>query len=136
MSVRSSSRVEQGSPWAVGLTLFAGIMMIVTAGFMILQGIAAIANDEFFVKTNNYTYNVDTTGWGWIHLVMGVVLLLVGFGVVSGNIFARIAGMIIVVFVMIDNFLFIPYYPFWSIVLIALNSAVLWALATAPAYDE
>ena len=120
------------SPWAVGLALFAGVMMIVSGAFMILQGIVAIANDSFFVKAPNYTYNVDTTGWGWIHLVIGIVLALVGFGVITGNMFARISGMIIVVFVMIDNFLFIPYYPFWSLLLIALNAWVLWALAVAP----
>ena len=115
--------------------LFAGIMMVVVSIFMILQGIVAIANDEFFVEAPNYTYNVDITGWGWIHLVMGVVLLLVGIGVTTGNIFARIAGMVVVVFVMVDNFLFIPYYPFWSILLLALDAAILWALATAPAKD-
>lgn len=129
----SSARPVRENPWAAGLVLFAGLMMIVNSIFMILQGIAAIANDEFFVKAPNYTYNVDITGWGWIHLVIGIVLLIVGIGVVTGNLFARISGMIIVVFVMVDNFLFIPYYPFWSIAMIALDVAILWALATAPA---
>jgi hypothetical protein len=127
----SSARPERENPWASGLVLFAGIMIIVNGMFMILQGIAAIANDDWFVKGTNYTYNIDITGWGWIHLVIGIVLILVGFGVVSGNLFARITGMIVVVFVMVDNFLFIPYYPFWSLLMIALDVAILWALATA-----
>jgi hypothetical protein len=127
----TGSREERGSPWAEGLALFAGIMMVTVAVFMILQGLAAVLNDEWFVHTQNYTYDIDLTAWGWLHMLLGVILAVVGAGVITGNIFARISGMIVVVFVMIDNFLFIPSYPFWSLLLIALNAAILWALATA-----
>jgi hypothetical protein len=118
------------SPWAVGLALFAGVMMIVSGAFMILQGIVAIANDNFFVKAPNYTYNVDTTGWGWIHLVIGIVAVAIGIGLFSGKVWARGAGMGIAVFQAIVQFMFLPYYPGWSIVIIALDVAIIWALAT------
>jgi hypothetical protein len=130
-----SYREERGNPWAEGLSLFAGIMMVTVAGFMILQGLVAVINDEWYLRAPNYTYDIDLTAWGWLHMLLGVILGVVGAGVIAGNIFARISGMIVVVFVMVDNFLFIPYYPFWSILLIALDGAILWALATAPAKD-
>ena len=131
----SSTRTSTGSTFAYGLALFAGILMIVSGVFHILEGIAALANDEFFVKTPNYTYNVDITGWGWIQIIVGVIIGLIGLGVVMGNLLARILGIVAVVFLMIDNFLFIPYYPFWSILMIVLDGLILWALAVAPAKE-
>ena len=130
----SSTRAARStsSSVAYGLALFAGIMMVVVGIFQALAGIAALANDSFFVVARNYTFNIDVTAWGWIHIVFGVVVGLVGVGVIMGNLFARISAIIVVSFVMIDNFLFIPYYPLWAILLLAIDALIMWALVTAP----
>ena len=131
----SGTRVERSSPVASGLALFAGVMMIVTGVFQVLQGIVALADDQWYLRTPNYTFDIDLTTWGWMHILVGIIIGLIGVGVVAGNLFARILAIVAVVIVMIDNFLFIPYYPFWSLLLIAFDAVILWALAVAPANE-
>lgn len=116
------------SSWAVGWTGFAGVMLIVIGIFDIIQGIAAIAEDEFFVVTDDWVFQFDVTTWGWIHLILGVVLILSGVGLFSGNVLARTVGVILAAVVMVANFAWLPYYPIWSVIVIAICIAVIWAL--------
>jgi hypothetical protein len=122
-------RVSRTNPWATGFALTAGVFMVVSGVSQALVGIAAIANDEVYLPVDGYTYGVDLTAWGWIHLVFGIVVLLTGFAVVRGRDWARAVGIGLVSLSMIANFLFIPYYPLWSLLLIALDAVVIWALA-------
>lgn len=117
------------SPWATGLALFAGVMMIVAGAYQVFGGIAALIHDEVFVTTPDYVYSMDLTSWGWIHLALGILLVVVGAGVISGQKWARFTGIGLVALSMIANFLFVPYYPVWSLLIIALEAAVIWALA-------
>jgi hypothetical protein len=126
---------RQPNAWATGLSLFAGSLLIVVGVFHVLEGIVAVANDNFFVKAPNYTFNIDTTAYGWTHILMGVILVLVGCGILAGQTWARYTGIFFASLSMIENFLFVPYYPVWSIVLIALDVAVVWALAK-PTYEN
>ncbi|MEU5881397.1 hypothetical protein [Spirillospora sp. NPDC047279] len=116
------------SGWAVGFVLFAGIMMIMAGVFHAIAGFAAILEDEFYVVNRNYAYEVDATAWGWIHLILGIVVAAAGCAVISGRLWARIIGIALAVASGIANFFFIPYYPFWSLLLIALDVFVIWAL--------
>lgn len=125
--MRESTR--QG--WAIGGTVFAATMMLVIGVFQAFQGIAAIARDSFFVPTENYLYEIDTTGWGWIHLAIGVLLAITGAFLFTGAIWARVAGITIVAISAIANFFFIPYYPVWALLIIALDVFAIWAIATA-----
>ena len=119
---------------AVGFTLFAAVMMIMIGVFSALWGFSAILKDEFFVVAPNYLYDIDVSAWGWIHLILGVVVALAGFSLTTGAVWARTVGVILAVLSAIANFLVIPYYPVWSIIVIALNVFVIWAL-TARAGD-
>jgi hypothetical protein len=119
---------RQPSGWAVGWTVFAAFMMIMMGILQILNGIAAIFNDEFFVVSKEYVFKFDVTTWGWIHLVLGIVVLLAGFGLFAGRVWARAVGVIIAVVASIVGFVWIPYYPVWGIVFIAISIAVIWAL--------
>lgn len=116
--------------WAQGGTVFGATMMIVIGVFQILMGIAAIARDNFFVVAPNYLYNVDTTSWGWIHLGLGVLLVLVGLFLFTGSAIARALGIALVALSAIANFLFITYYPLWSLVIIAADIWIIWSLAS------
>jgi hypothetical protein len=128
---RDSGRGEQDvSGWAVGGIAFAGTVMVMIGTFQVLEGLVAIFNDEFFVVARNYTFNLDVTAWGWIHLIIGVIALAIGIGLFYGKSWARGAGMGIAVLQAISQFMFLPHYPGWSLVIIALDVAVVWALAT------
>lgn len=124
---RSTSRPMGGV--AGGFVLFAAALMVMSGVFGMLEGIAAIIDDELYVVTPDYTYDLDVSTWGWIHLATGAVVMLAGFGLFSGVLWARIIAMIVAVTSAVINFFYIPYYPFWSILIIAVNIVVLWALA-------
>jgi hypothetical protein len=116
------------SGWAVGFTVFAAIMMIMVGVFQALQGLVAIFENEFYVQTRNYLFQFDATTWGWIHLVIGLVVALAGWGLLSGRTWARVVGITLAALSATANFLFIPYYPFWSLLIITLDIFVIWAL--------
>jgi hypothetical protein len=124
------SRVREEPPgWALGFIVFAAVMMMMAGAFQALAGLIAIFENEFYVATRNYLFQFDATSWGWIHLILGVVVALAGFGLLSGATWARVVGITLAVLSAIANFLFIPYYPFWSLLIIALDVFVIWALA-------
>jgi hypothetical protein len=121
------------SPWGSGLTLFAAAMMMVAGVWQALAGIAAIVNDQVYVATPQYIYTFDLTGWGWIHLLLGIVIAGAGFAVLKAMAWARVVGIALASLSLIANFLFLPHYPLWSLLIIALDVAVIWALATTRA---
>ncbi len=117
------------SGWAIGFVAFAAVIMMLIGSFQVIAGLAAIFEDEFFVVGPNYVYDVDVTAWGWIHLILGVIIFAAGAGALSGATWARVVGITLAFISAVANFFFIPYYPVWSIVIIALNIAVIWALS-------
>ena len=119
---------RQLSGWAVGGTAFAATIMLMIGAFQSIAGLSAIFNDEFFVVTKNYTFDLDVTAWGWIHLILGILMFCAGWALFSRKIWAAMAAIILALFSAIENFFFIPYYPFWAIVVIALDVWVIWAV--------
>jgi hypothetical protein len=117
-------------PAVAGWTVFAAVMMIFGGAMAIFEGIAAIAKDDLFVTTRNYVFQFSLTGWGWVHLILGIVVVLAGFALFSGALWARAVGVVLAGLLVLANFLWLPYYPFWSIVLIAINVFVIWALCS------
>ncbi len=108
--------------------MFAGVMMIVAGGFQSLTGLAAIFKDGFYVTTPNYLLEFDTTTWGWGHLLLGVLVLFAGIAVLNGQVWGRTIGVILAALSALVNFAFIPYYPFWSMLIIAVDIFIIWAL--------
>jgi hypothetical protein len=125
----TSSGVQE-SPWANGLTIFAAVIMVIAGFWQALAGIAALARDKVYVTTPEYIYSLDLTGWGWIHLLLGILVVGAGVAVFMGQMWARVVGIVLAGLSLIANFLFIPHYPIWSLTIIALDVAVIWALAT------
>jgi hypothetical protein len=120
---------RQTSGWAVGFIMFAAIMMIMAGVFQALQGLIAIFENEFYVATRNYLFQFDATSGGWILLSRGLVVGFAGYGLLSGRTWARATAIALAVLSAISNFLFIPYYPFWSLLIITLDIFVIWAIA-------
>jgi hypothetical protein len=118
------------SPWAVGLVVFAGTMMILLGIFHAIAGLTAILQDDFYVVRDGYDLKIDVTTWGWIQLVGGTVVALAGGFLFTGNILARILAITIAVVSIVWSFFSIPYYPVWSILMIALGIGIIWAVAS------
>jgi hypothetical protein len=116
------------SGWAIGFIVFAGVAMVTIGILHALWGLAAIINDQFFVKVNNYAFKFDVTTWGWIQLISGVIAAIAGIYLFSGAVLARAVGVVLAILSIIFNFMALPYFPIWSIVIIALDIAVIWAL--------
>jgi hypothetical protein len=125
---RTASEPAEASGWAVGFIVFAATMMILSGAFQAFAGLVAIFKDSFYRVTPNYLINMDVTSWGWIHLILGVIVVLAGFAVLGGRTWGRVVGVTLAVLSAISNFLFIPYYPLWSLLVIALDVFVIWAL--------
>jgi len=136
----SQVTTRAGSPariaWATGGTIFGATIMVMIGIFQILMGISAIADDSFLVIRGDYVYNVDTTAFGWIHLGLGALILLAGIALFTGATWAKIAGIVLVVLSGVDNFLFLPYYPIWSLLLIGMDVFVIWSLAYSLRYPS
>ncbi|BCJ28345.1 DUF7144 family membrane protein [Actinocatenispora sera] len=110
--------------------MFAATMLIMVGVFEIIAGITAIFRNQFFVTVRNYTFNLDTTAWGWIHLALGALLVITGVALMSGRTWAAVTGLVLAALSAINNFFFLPYYPLWAIVVIAVDVFVIWSLAT------
>ncbi|NDK89577.1 hypothetical protein GYA93_08305 [Gordonia desulfuricans] len=123
-----SGSVGQG---IAGVTTIAAATLLLVAGLLgLLQGISAVAKDQLIVVGQQYVYNFDVTTWGWIHIVVGIIAILVAIGMYAGAAWARVVAIIIAALSLILNFLWLPYYPWWSIVIIAVDIIVIWAVAT------
>ncbi|GAB7182489.1 hypothetical protein ATKI12_2320 [Kitasatospora sp. Ki12] len=116
------------SGWVTGGVMFAGVVMMLNGVLDVFRGIMAIAQDDVFVSTPQYVFRFSLTGWGWIHLIIGLLLAVTGWFVASGAAWARGVGVGLAVLSAVESFLALPYYPLWGIVVIALDVFVIWAL--------
>ena len=114
---------------AYSVALFAAAMLAVVGVVQVIEGISAVAKDSVFVTGVKYSYEIDVTTWGWIHIVIGAVAAAAAVGLFLDQSWGRFAGIAIAALGAIANFAFIPYYPIWSLVVIAFYGIVIWALA-------
>lgn len=130
----STSRPRPGpqndSPAAFGVTTFAGVMMLMVGTLQALQGLVALFNDEFVVIGQEYIFEFDLTTWGWIHLIAGVVVALAGIALMQGATWARVVAVVVACLSIIANFMWAPYYPVWSLTIIAVDVLIIWAVTT------
>lgn len=115
---------------AAGTSIGAAMLLAVIGALSILQGISAVAADDLFVSGPEYVYQIDLTAWGWVHIVLGILLVVSAVGLWTGSTWGRVVAIAIASLSIIANFLWLPYYPAWSIVVIALGIVVIWAVAT------
>jgi len=113
---------------AVGITVTAAIILFLAGFFDVMTGIVGLVTNEFYVTTQHWVFQLDATTWGWVHIVVGLVAVLAGVGLLYGALWARILGVIIAALSIIANFLWLPYYPIWAIVIIIFDLFVIWAL--------
>ena len=116
--------------WAYGIAAFAGVLLTMAGLFQFLQGLSAVFKDTVFVASPDYVYSIDLTGWGWIHMLLGAVAVAVGIAVLYGQTWALATGILVAILSAVANFAFVPYYPVWTILVIAVDVAAIWALTS------
>jgi uncharacterized membrane protein len=128
-STASEARVsyDERTGWT-GWIVFAGVMMIISGSLNALYGVVAAVNDDWVGWTNRENAFLDVSQWGWVHIVVGLIVLLCGIGLFSGNILARTVAVIIASISLVSNFFFIPVYPLWALTVITIDALVIWAL--------
>jgi hypothetical protein len=123
---------QRHSGTAVGFTVFASVMLLLAGIFQFLAGLSGVIKDDSTIYAatadTTYAFSFNTAGWGWAHMLVGVVVFLAAIGLMFGQVWARTVGVLMAAVSAITNFVFIPVYPWWSITMIALCVAVIWAL--------
>ena len=128
-----TSRVAYGnSPDPTGWTgwvVFASFMMIMLGSFQAIEGLVAIFKDDFYhVRQSGLVISVDYSAWGWVHLLLGALIVLAGVGILAGNVLARTVGVILAGISALLNLVFIEAYPIWSVIIITVDVLVIYAL--------
>jgi hypothetical protein len=118
---------DERTGWT-GWIVFAGVMMIIAGSLNAFYGVVAAVNDDWVGWTNRQNAFLDVSQWGWVHIILGLIVLLSGIGVFSGNILARTVAVIIASISLVGNFFFIPVYPLWALTVITVDALVIWAL--------
>ena len=126
MATRETGSTPSGM--AVGITATAGVILMLAGFFHVLQGIVGLINNDFYVVTQKWVFQFNVTTWGWIHIIVGLIALGAGFGLFSGRVWARTVAVIVAVVSIIANFVWLPYYPWWALLLIAFDVFVIWAV--------
>jgi len=122
---------KQGpSGFALGMTLVAAVFMMIGGLFDFFEGLAALIRGQFFVVLPNYAFSISITGWGWLHLITGALVFVVGASLLTDHLWARIAGVVVASLSAVMNFVTMPYYPVWAFIVIALDIFIVWALLT------
>ncbi|MET7692991.1 hypothetical protein ABZT06_34385 [Streptomyces sp. NPDC005483] len=115
--------------WAAGGVVFAGVLMLMNGILAIFQGISLLADDDVWARVGDYVYKINHTGWGVILLCLGALAVLTGAFILRGAAWARMTGIFLASLSMLAQFLFLPYAPVWSVIMIGLDFFVIWALA-------
>ena len=119
---------KEPSGWAIGWTAFAGISMIIMGVWWLISGLVALFNSEFYVVTRRWIFEFDISTWAWIHLIIGIIVLVAGYFLFRGATWARVVGVIIAILATFVAFAWLPYYPVWAILFIVISIGVIWAL--------
>ncbi len=127
-SVQAAAPAKTTSGWAIGWTYFAAMMMMMIGLFHVIVGLVAIIDDEFYVATREYVFQLDTTQWGWIHVVWGAVITVAGGYLLTGSVLARTVGVVMALVSAVLGFTWLPYAPVWGVTIIAIAVSVIWAL--------
>ncbi|TET54251.1 MAG: hypothetical protein E3J64_02195 [Anaerolineales bacterium] len=111
-----------------GWVVFASIMLVMAGMFGIIHGLVALLNDEVYLVTKEGVVAFDFTTWGWIHLILGIIVFIAGFAVMSGQLWARIVGVFVAMLSAVSQIAFITAFPLWSVVIIGIDVLIIYGL--------
>jgi hypothetical protein len=113
---------------ALGITAAAGLILILVGVFGMIQGIVGLLDNDLYVVTNKWLFEMDRTAWGWGHIVIGLIALGAGLGLFFGKAWAAVIAVIIASVSILANFAWLPYYPVWALLVIGFDVFVIWAV--------
>jgi len=122
-----AAKQQEVTGWS-GWVAFASFMMILVGFFGIFEGLTAIFNSKFYVVTEKYLVTVNLTTWGWVHLLLSIVVIAAGYAVMQGKVWGRTVGVILAMLSALANMAFLPHYPLWSLLIITIDIFVIFAL--------
>ena len=122
--------------WADVVSTFGGVVLLISAGMGALQGMSAIANDDLYSQGSDYLYAFDMQVWGTVHLLIAILSAIVAVGVLAQRAWGYVGGLVAAGLSVLGNFAFLPYYPLWSLTLIALGVLIIWSLLVRLAADR
>ena len=125
---RTESTQAEVSGWASGAATFASVTLMLIGTFQVINGLTALFNDEFFITGERYTFKLDITVWGWVHLLLGVVAVLAGVCLLMGQMWARVVAVIVAFLSALGNVSFIQAQPVLSVLMVALDIIIIWAV--------
>ena len=125
---QSRGTTTSSNTMGVGLITAAAVVLILAGVMHAMQGVVGLATNEFYVVTQRWLFQFDVTTWGWVHIVIGLIGAATGVGLLYGASWARIVGVVVAAVSVIANFLWLPYYPLWAVIIIAFDVFVIWAL--------
>jgi len=118
---------NQPTGW-VGWVYFASLMMMLVGGFQAISGLVALFKDDFYLVTERSLLVFDYDTWGWVHLVMGIVIFAAGVALMNGATWARMVGILLAGLSLFANMAFLSAFPLWSILMIVVDILVIYAL--------
>ena len=119
----------RGQTGWVGWIVFAGFMLVMVGFFHAIEGLVALFRDEvFLVGPRGLVVNVDYTAWGWAHILGGLLAIATGAGLLAGQMWARTLAVIVALASALLSVAFLPAYPVWSAIVIAIDVLVIWAI--------
>lgn len=128
-SMPTQRRADPEPTGWVGLIAFAGVIMIMMGVFHAIAGLVALFKDEYYVVgSRDLVVSVDYSAWGWAHLILGIVVCAAGYGLLAGRTWARVVGVVVALASALVNFVFMAAYPFWSLLMVVLSVAVIYAI--------
>lgn len=104
------------------------MMLLMVGMFQVILGLAALFENDYTAVTRQGLLVFDLTGWGWVHLIIGIVMVLAGVGLFSGATWARVVAVIVAMVSALAQVTFLAASPVWSLLIIALDVVVIWAV--------
>jgi hypothetical protein len=124
-----SARARNEPTGWVGWIVFAAVMLIMIGLLHAIEGFVALFKDSYYlVRSSGLVVNVDYTGWGWVHLILGLAIAATGAALFSGRMWARVVGVGLAALSIVANFGFSSAYPIWSLIIVAVDVLVIYAL--------
>jgi hypothetical protein len=120
--------VPPAAPSPSGWVVFGAVLLVLAAVLHAVEGLVALTEpDHYLTGSAGLAVPVSWTTWGWAHIALGVAAFLAGLGLLAGARPARVAAVVIACLSAVVHVAFAAAQPFWSVIVIALDVAVIFA---------